>query len=266
MKINASSRLLAANLPPELLAIPKNSSFRRDLASSLIRVGIDLNTAKFERLSNEDALRALRGSKGFGVLFCFDIDKFRPNKIDCAVIGTVETSPRRYSTRSIISTHYRDQYSPITVAKECDVVYFVKGNKAEYDRLTKQLNERRENFFFERKDPARENQERYQQQLAERHLQKAAVNAAEFIRLVKNAAVNAIQNYDFTEASGLTLSGEGLRSLNSYILRLYNTHGITLYKIAKVAKGEVSTKNDAELINFLATLDLNKVRSDLSRF
>ena len=92
------------------------------------------------------------------------------------------------------------------------------------------------------------------------------MNAAEFIRLVKNAAVNAIQKYDFTEASGLTLSGKGLRSLNTYILRLYNTHGITLYKIAKVAKREVSIKNDAEIINFLATLDLNKVRNDLSRF
>lgn len=265
MKINASSRLLAANLPPEFLSIPKNSYFRREISRSLLSYGVDLNTAKFEKISNEDALRVLKGGKGFGVLFCFDFNTYRDNRVNCTVIGVIKTSTR-YSTVTIRST-YREDYRPITIIKECDVVYFVKGSQAEYDRLLKQSAERYMQNRFEALNPAEENKKRYQSQLAERRLQKATANAKELIELIKNAAANLIRDCDFSKSYGQNPIGRCLKPLESYLEKeVFNDYRVSLYYAADVAKGEVSTKEDAETINFLATLDLNKVRNDLSRF
>lgn len=266
MKINATTRLLAANLPPELLAISNNTYFRKDLARYLIRFGIDLNTAKFEKLSNEDALRALKSSKGLGVLFCFDTNNYR-NKVDCTVIGMVKTSISRYSMLNVISTYYKNSNSPSTIIKQCNTVYFVKGNEANLSRLSEQRDSRREQYQFETIDPAKENQKRYQKQLAERHQQKAIANAKELIKLVKNAASSLIQDYDFTKSYNLKSLNQCFKPLEDYLEKeIFSDYRVSFYDAAITANGDVSPEKDSYEINFLAALDMNKIRNDLSRF
>lgn len=265
MKINASNRLLAANLPPEFLAIPKTSYFRRDISRYLLRYGVDLNTAKFEAISNEDALRTLKGGKGFGVLFCFDIDTYRNNKVNCTVIGVIKTSTR-YSTVAILST-YRKDYSPKTIIEECDKIYFVKGSQSEYDRLSKQFADRDMQHRFEALNPAEENKKRYQFQLAERYYQKAIANAKELIELVKNAASDLIQDYDFAKSYNRNSLSQCLKPLEDYLEKeIFSDYRVSFYDAAIIANGGVSPEKASYEINFLAALDMNKIRNDLSRF
>ena len=265
MKINATTRLLAANLPPELLDIDNKSYFRKELARQIRRFGIDLNTAKFEKISNEEALRALKGNKGFGVLFCFNT-KCR-NEPECSVIGLIKTSESRYSTSRIISTRrYARLGSPTSIIKNCDLVYFVRGNQADYDRLSKLHDER---YYYSAsllypRDYAKENKDRYAKQLAERRFQTAKANATEIVKLIQDTVVNSI-HADFTDDVAEYLEKLG-KKIEKAIRDALSTSYTSSYLIIRINKSDSidSLQNFAEQVNMLAQADMNKVRSALN--
>lgn len=268
MKINATTRLLAANLPPEFLSIPNNTFFRKDIGGKLIRFGIDLNTAKFEEISSADAMRVLKGSKGLGVLFCFD--RTTSSKTICTVIAAYKTSLTRYSAQVVSTTNYAlaNKLSPGSFVRDADIIYFVKGNQADYDRLKQQYEERLENKQFFRIDPEQENSKRYKQQLAERRYQTAKANASEIVKLMQDAIIRFAQkNLAKAEYS----IGTELKFLSDKIEKAVGDNIDTKYlnmstsTIINIATSDNVKDLYADNVNDLAKADMEAIRRELSR-
>lgn len=267
MKINASTRLLAANLPPELLNAYGFSAYRKDIARNLAHYGIDLNTAKFDPVSNDEAIRMLRGSARFGVLFCFNTE--RPNKTKLHIIALFKTSERRFSAVQVFTNEYNSKLSPNATVRLADVIYFVKGNEAEYNRLEEQRQERLENREFENRNPAVENRLRYRAQLAEQRKQKAVANANELLKLYKDTAIRLVQEYfdKFIDYDNVYATlHDSIRLLNNYFNEnVFTDYRLDLSKIRDIAKGTANSEWYSFEINAIAVLDMNKIRSDLAR-
>lgn len=103
--------------------------------------------------------------------------------------------------------------------------------------------------------------------LAERYHQKAIANAKELIELVKNAASDLIQDYDFAKSYNRNSLGQCLKPLENYLEKeIFSDYRVSFYDTAIIANGGVSPEKASYEINFLAALDMNKIRNDLSRF
>lgn len=189
MKINSDSRLLmAASLPAEFnSSVLRDNSIRRRVANAIARYGIDLNTAKFNKISQSQALKAIKNAAGFNVIFCFspnhDLYSGSQKDYDVFILGA-QKDPDTNRTRIVrIYTHTinrNDSPSIKDIIEYSDPIYLVKGNSVVFDALENKLKLRYEHDSY--RDPLLE-KDRFTKQLVKKQADTIQENSQAIVDL-----------------------------------------------------------------------------------
>ena len=189
MKINADLRLLmAASLPAEFnSSILRDNSIRRRVANAIARYGIDLNTAKFNKISQSQALNAIKNAAGFNVIFCFspnrDLYSGSQKDYDVFILGAQKDSDTNRTRIVRIYTHtinYNDSPSIKDIIEYSDPIYLVKGNSVVFDALENKLKLRYEHDSY--RDPLLE-KDRFTKQLVKKQADVIRENSQAIVDL-----------------------------------------------------------------------------------